>query len=168
MPPAASLSLISRNNARVLPRQFYDRQPADVARDLLGKLLFCQTAPGVVAGRIVETEAYLPEGDSACHAHCGRTKRNASMFGPPGHAYVYAIHARWCLNTVTAGDGVGCAVLLRALEPLLGIELMQKRRNTERPRDLCRGPARLVPGARNRQVPRWSRSDRRPALVDRR
>lgn len=126
-----------------LPREFYDRDPADVARELLGKRVFLETAQGLCGGRIVEVEAYLSQRDSACHAHRGRTKKNASMFGPPGHAYVYMIHARWCLNAVTQGEGIASAILIRALEPLDGIVDMQTRRGTDKLFDLCRGPARL-------------------------
>lgn len=126
-----------------LPRSFYNRPPEQVARELVGKLLLRQTRLGLCGGRIVETEAYLPTGDPACHGARGPTPRNASMFGPPGHLYVYAIHAKWCLNAVTMPAGVGCAVLIRAIEPLFGIELMQARRPLAVLHDLARGPARL-------------------------
>jgi DNA-3-methyladenine glycosylase len=124
-------------------RSFYLRDPAIVARELLGKLLVRETSAGLCGGRIVEAEAYLSRRDSACHASRGMTKRNAAMFGPPGHAYVYMIHHRWCLNAVTEPAGVPSAVLIRAIEPLMGIELMHQRRRTEIVRDLARGPARL-------------------------
>ena len=140
---AAALSKSLRKLYPVVPRRFYARSPEVVARALLGKLLVRELPVGVLVGRIVEAEAYLPQDDSACHAYRGPTKRNASMFGPPGHAYVYAIHSRWCLNTVTAAAGIGCAVLLRAIEPLIGLDQMQANRGTDRGRDLCRGPARL-------------------------
>jgi DNA-3-methyladenine glycosylase len=91
----------------------------------------------------VEVEAYLSRRDPACHASRGMTRRNATMFGPAGRAYVYMIHSRWCLNAVTESEGIGSAVLIRALEPLEGIELMQSRRGVERQVDLARGPARL-------------------------
>ncbi len=136
-----------------LPREFYDRDPVLVAPELLGKLLVRRAAEGFAAGRIVETEAYVARDDPANHAHRGRTRRNASMFGPPGRAYVYAIHSRWCLNAVTEPAGTASAVLIRSIEPLLGIELMQARRSARAhsdgdappasPRDLARGPARL-------------------------
>lgn len=126
-----------------LPREFYDRDPAVVARELLGKLLIRRSLEGTCVGRIVETEAYLSSDDPACHAHRGKTRRNASMFGLPGHAYVYMIHAKWCFNTVTEAEHCGSAVLVRAIEPLRGIELMQQRRGTDKLLDLARGPARL-------------------------
>src|SRR4029434_323580 len=126
-----------------LSHDFYARDPIMVARELLGKRLIRETSAGVAAGRIVEAEAYLSSRDPACHASRGLTKKNAAMFGPPGRAYVYMIHARWCLNAVTEQEGVPSAVLIRAIEPLEGIELMQQRRGTEVIRDLARGPARL-------------------------
>ncbi|HZL88695.1 MAG TPA: DNA-3-methyladenine glycosylase [Pirellulaceae bacterium] len=126
-----------------LPREFYDRDPVAVARDLLGKRLICCGNAGLCGGRIVETEAYLAERDSACHASRGKNRKNATMFGPPGHAYVYVIHARHCLNFVTEPAGRGSAVLLRAIEPLVGIDVMQQRRRTEALLDVARGPARL-------------------------
>jgi DNA-3-methyladenine glycosylase len=127
-----------------LLRDFYARHPAIVARELLGKRLVRQTADGSIsAGRIVEAEAYLSSRDSACHASRGKTRKNATMFGPAGHAYVYMIHARWCLNAVTEDVGVPSAVLIRAIEPLEGIEQMHLRRGIEKQLDLARGPARL-------------------------
>ena len=126
-----------------LPREFYARDPVTVARELLGKILVRESENGLVTGRIVEAEAYLSRRDPACHAHRGPNRKNATMFGPAGHAYVYMIHARWCLNAVTEGAGCGSAVLIRAIEPLQGLELMQQRRGLANVRDLARGPARL-------------------------
>lgn len=126
-----------------LDRSFYNRPPPIVARDLLGKLLLRETELGLCGGRIVETEAYLAQDDPACHAAKGQTRRNAAMFGPPGHLYVYSIHAKWCLNAVTEPADCGSAVLIRAIEPLFGLEQMQARRPLSTPRDLTRGPARL-------------------------
>jgi DNA-3-methyladenine glycosylase len=88
-------------------------------------------------------EAYLSTRDPACHASRGLTERNKAMFGPAGHAYVYMIHSRWCLNAVTEPEGTPSAILIRAIEPLLGLDLMQQRRRTDIVRDLTRGPARL-------------------------
>ena len=114
-----------------------------VAQQLIGRLLCRRTRAGLCTGRIVETEAYLSEGDSAAHSASGPNRKNASMFGPAGRAYVYTIHARQCVNVVTQSPGVGSAVLIRAVEPVQGIALMQLRRGTDRLYDLCRGPARL-------------------------
>jgi DNA-3-methyladenine glycosylase len=134
----------SPTSSRPLDRSFYDRDPVVVARELLGKRLVTKTREGVSTGRIVEVEAYLSADDPACHAARGMTKRNASMFAPPGLAYVYSIHSRWCFNVVTLPEGVGSAVLIRAVEPLDGLALMHERRaGVERVLDLARGPARL-------------------------
>ncbi len=122
---------------------FYERDAVRVARELLGKLLVRQSPGGRTLGRIVEVEAYLAYGDPACHAARGRTPRNASMFGPPGRAYVYAIHSRWCFNVVVEPWQVGSAVLIRAVEPLVGVPLMQRRRGRDKLTELTRGPARL-------------------------
>jgi DNA-3-methyladenine glycosylase len=126
-----------------LPRAFYSRDPATVARELLGKHLVRESGGEHSIGRIVEVEAYLSSRDPACHANRGMTRRNATMFGPAGHAYVYMIHARWCLNAVTEDVGLGSAVLIRAIEPLEGIEEMLRRRRVDRLLDIARGPARL-------------------------
>jgi DNA-3-methyladenine glycosylase len=126
-----------------LPREFYNRPAEVVAPELLGKLLVSRVGGHRCVGRIVETEAYLSVGDPACHAHRGITRRNASMFGPPGRAYVYMIHARWCFNAVTEAPHTASAVLIRALEPVAGEDIMRMRRNRENPREWARGPARL-------------------------
>ena len=126
-----------------LPHSFYDRDPAQVARELLGMSLLRKTRDKWIGGRIVETEAYLANGDAASHSARGKTASNAAMFGPPGTLYVYPIHAKYCLNAVTQAPGVGSAVLIRAIEPLWGLSAMQRRRGTDQLSRLTRGPAML-------------------------
>jgi DNA-3-methyladenine glycosylase len=123
-----------------LGRAFYERSVHDVARDLVG----CVVRHGETAGRIVETESYHME-EPACHAYAGVTSRTRTLFGPPGHAYVYfsyGIHS--LLNAVAEGEGVGAAVLIRALEPVDGIEVMRARRGPVRDEELCNGPGKLT------------------------
>jgi len=123
-----------------LTRAFFDRSVHAVAPKLIGATLLVDG----VGGTIVEVEAYDHE-DPAAHGYRGRTARNAVMFGPAGHAYVYLIYGLyWCLNFVCEPEGVANAVLIRALEPLEGIELMSRHRRTERLTDLARGPGRLA------------------------
>jgi DNA-3-methyladenine glycosylase len=126
-----------------LPRTFYDRPTELVARDLLGQALVRRLAGKLLGGLIVETEAYLSQGDMASHSSRGKTPGNAAMFGDPGTLYVYPIHAKYCMNAVTESAGIGSAVLIRAIEPLWGIEQMQTHRAINEPRRLTRGPAML-------------------------
>lgn len=128
-----------------LPRSFYRRPAEKVAADLLGCLLVHQAARGPqLAGRIVETEAYAGESDRACHAHAGRTQRNAVMYGAPGHAYVYFIYGMYdMLNVVCQPAGCPEAVLLRGVEPVLGLDVMRRRRGVRRDVDLANGPGKL-------------------------
>ncbi|MGB4125921.1 MAG: DNA-3-methyladenine glycosylase [Dethiobacteria bacterium] len=128
-----------------LSSSFYRHDTVSVARALLGHLLCRESAAGLTAGIIVETEAYLSRDDPACHASCGRTRRNAPMFGPPGQAYIYFIYGNhFCFNVVTAPAGIGEAVLIRALEPVDGLELMQRRRGQGRSvLELTNGPGKL-------------------------
>jgi len=127
---------------RILPRSFYARATVEVARGLLGKVL----VHGVTAGIIVETEAYLGGDDLAAHSARGLTARTRVIFGPPGHAYVYLIYGMYeCLNLVAEPDGRPGCVLIRALEPVSGVELMQARRGAIRKvAQLANGPGKLT------------------------
>jgi len=123
-----------------LGRDFYARSVHEVARELVG----CVVRHGETAGRIVETESYHME-EPACHAYVGLTARTRTLFGPPGHAYVYfsyGIHS--LLNAVAEPEGTGAAVLIRALEPVDGLDVMRRRRGVERATELCSGPAKLT------------------------
>jgi DNA-3-methyladenine glycosylase len=142
---------------RPLTRSFYARATLDVARDLLGKVLVAERRGAITSGAIVEVEAYIGESDPACHAAPGPTARNAPLYGPPGHAYVYLNYGIHCLmNIVTEPEGSPAAVLIRALDPLDGVEAMRRRRaqamKGRRLRsaasladaELCRGPGNLT------------------------
>ena len=127
-----------------LNREFFARDTLTVARELLGRRLVRVLDGNRFSGRIVEVEAYVGQNDQASHARPGRTKRNAPMYGPPGHAYVYFIYGmHHCFNVVTERDGFPAAVLIRALEPLEGIEAMRTRRGGRPDVQLTSGPARL-------------------------
>jgi DNA-3-methyladenine glycosylase len=136
-----------------LPRDFYSRDPRLVSRDLLGKILLRRQRSKLLAGRIVEVEAYLGVDDPAAHSASGRTLRNAVLFGPPGHSYVYFIYGNhFCFNVSCLPDGEAGGVLFRALEPLTGIEAMAKARGLQLSQEtgggdlrrLTSGPGRLA------------------------
>jgi len=137
----------------ILPVDFYRRPTLDVTRDLIGKVLVYRSPLGTTAGAIVEVEAYIGEDDPACHAAPGPTTRNAPLYGPPGRAYVYLNYGLHdMMNAVTEDVGHPAAVLIRALEPLEGIDLMRRRRSKAPWRkgkppvpdhELCRGPGNL-------------------------
>jgi DNA-3-methyladenine glycosylase len=130
-----------------LGRAFYDRPTLEVTRDLLGKVLVHNRRGRCTSGVIIEVEAYIGESDPACHAAPGPTRRNRPMYGAPGHAYVYLSYGVHCLvNVVTEAPGCPAAVLIRALEPLEGVEAMRRRRGrrVRRDHDLCRGPGNLT------------------------
>jgi DNA-3-methyladenine glycosylase len=143
--PSRVAALERRTRASApLPAKFYDRETEQVARDLLGAVLRCTTNDGVASGRIVETEAYLGEHDLACHAAAGHTARTRWLYGEPGTAYVYFIYGvHWCFNAVTRAVGFPSAVLVRALEPMEGVDLMRERREVAHDRDLANGPGKL-------------------------
>ena len=131
MPTASPLAKITAADDGIhgtwhkLDQSFYDRPVTTVARDILGCLLIHKTAEGLHMGRIVEVEAYLGPGDLAAHTSRGRTPRTRAMFGPPGHAYVYLVYGmHHCMNVVTGPEGSGTAVLLRALAPVQGLEVV--------------------------------------------
>ena len=139
-------------SAKLLPRAFFDRDPRTVSRELLGKLIVRTEDGRKLAGRIVEVEAYLGVGDLAAHAAAGETARNAVLWGPPGHAYIYFIYGmHYCLNVSCLPDGVAGGVLFRALEPVAGLREMAKAReladleliSRHDLRKLTSGPGRL-------------------------
>ncbi len=132
---------------RLLPRDFFNAPPEQVARLLLGKILVRRDRGGPLAGRIVETEAYLGEHDAAAHAASGRTARNAVLYGPPGHAYIYNIYGlHACLNVSCLPEGDPGGVLFRALEPIQGIPQMRRNRGLKSEASIDRltsGPGKL-------------------------
>jgi len=129
---------------KVLPREFYERDPARVACELLGKLLIRRLNSKVLSGKIVETEAYYGEADPASKAYKGRKKFNELMFGDAGKTFIYMVHGNWLLNVVAHPKGDVGAVLIRALEPLSGIEIMKRNRGVSRLELLTSGPGRLT------------------------
>ena len=147
MTVGAPAGLLTGRSAASFPVAFYDRDPRAVARELLGATLACRTSGGFAAGRIVETEAYLGPHDPACHAVAGRTRRTWHLHGPPGRAYVYRIYGiHWCFNAVTLPEGIGSAVLVRAVALTADEDhaLARTRRSgVRRPVDLTNGPGKL-------------------------
>ncbi len=132
------------NRRPPLPRAFFERDTVRVARELLGHYLVREYEGHILAGRIVETEAYVGLDDKASHASVGRTSRNAVMFGPAGYAYVYLIYGvHHCLNVVTEEEGYPAAVLIRALEPVEGVEIMRRLRGRRPDVELTNGPGKL-------------------------
>jgi DNA-3-methyladenine glycosylase len=146
----ATLTIPSERLRTALPREFYERNPRRVCRELLGKVLVRNEPRKYLAARIVEVEAYFGKSDGAAHSFAGRTARNAVLFGPPGYAYVYFIYGNhYCLNVSCLPDGVAGGILFRAVEPLAGIEAMAKARGLvpnggRNLRNLTSGPGRLA------------------------
>jgi len=131
--------------APILARDFFNRSPEIVGRELLGKLLIRREGRRLLAGRIVEDEAYLGSDDPAAHAYAGRTPRNFVLFGPPGHAYVYFIYGNhYCLNVSCMPEGQGEGVLFRAMEPVFGVEAMAQARDLELPTSPSPAQLRLI------------------------
>jgi DNA-3-methyladenine glycosylase len=128
----------------ILLREFYERDTLTVASDLVGHVLVRRTEEGTVSGIIVETEAYLGAVDDAAHSYKGKSDRVRVQYGPAGCAYIYMIYGmHFCLNITTGPPGVPEVVLIRALEPLSGVDLMRKRRGTDKLLNLCSGPGKL-------------------------
>ena len=140
-----SLTAAQLRAARPLPRAFFNRDPVVVGRELLGILLIRREGRTLLAGRIVEDEAYLGAEDPAAHTYIGRTPRNAVLFGPPGYAYVYFIYGvHYCLNVSCMQDGVAGGVLLRAMEPVAGVQAMAAARGLELPAEPRSAQLRLI------------------------
>lgn len=139
-----------------MAKSFYSRDTVEVANDLIGCIVESKLGDVRTTGRIVEVEGYIGPDDPAAHGYGNRkTQRNSALFGPPGTSYVYFIYGmHWCFNAVTESEGYPSAVLIRALEPLTGLEAMKRRRATPDETKLCSGPARLcqalgIDGSRN-------------------
>ena len=153
MSGAGPLTAAKLRVASVLSPDFFNRHPATVARELLGKLLIRREGRSLLAGRVVEDEAYLGQEDPAAHAYAGKTERNFVLFGPPGFAYVYFIYGNhYCLNVACMPEGDGEGVLFRAIEPVFGMEAMALERGVDLPpspratqlRMISSGPGRMA------------------------
>ena len=132
------------NNHCSLPRSFYQQDGLALAQALLGKVLLRRVGEQVTGGRIIETEAYLGQQDPAAHSYKGNTRRTRIQFGPGGYAYVYLIYGMHCCMNIVAGPkGTPHVVLLRALEPVAGLDWMCRRRHTDKKKNLCSGPGKL-------------------------
>ncbi len=135
---------MGRQHKKRIPRTFYRRPTLEVAPDLLGKFIVYDSPVGRLEARITEVEAYIGDGDPACHAARGKTERNAVMFGPPGYSYVYFIYGMYhCLNFVTEPAGQAAAVLLRAAEPVAGVEVMRARSTSSQINRFLDGPGKF-------------------------
>lgn len=128
----------------ILPRSFYAQDPAAVARGLLGRVLVRRTKEGRLEGRVVETEAYYGRDDPASRAYRGKKSYNELMWGEPGKAFIYMVHGNWLFNVITGKRGEPSGVLIRAVEPLVGLEAMKKWRGVEEVTDLTSGPGKLT------------------------
>jgi len=128
----------------IVPKRFYERDPAHVAKDMLGKVLVRKLQSNVLSGRIVETEAYYGRDDPASRAYGGRKTFNELMFLDVGKAFIYMVHGNWLLNVVAHVEGEVGAVLIRAIEPLEGVETMLKNRRVRKIRELTNGPGKLT------------------------
>jgi DNA-3-methyladenine glycosylase len=127
-----------------LPREFFDRSTLQVARELLGMRLVRLEGEQRLSGRIIETEAYRGEEDQGCHAYHGRTPRTQVMYGPPGHAYVYFTYGmHWMLNFVVEAEGFPAAILIRAIHPMEGVDIIGARRAGQPPQHWTDGPAKI-------------------------
>jgi DNA-3-methyladenine glycosylase len=144
------MKIVEKNNFKIdyskaLNENFFRQDTKTVAKGLLGKVLVRKIRNNYLTAKIVETEAYLPDGDLSCHAAVGKTQRNAPMFEAGGILYVYFIYGvHHCINIVTELEGKGCAVLIRAAEPLMGLDIMSVNRKNNDVNKLCKGPGNLA------------------------
>lgn len=125
-----------------IKKDFFLQPTIEVAKKLIGCIIVRKIGSKIISGRIVETEAYLSD-DPACHGYYKKTKRNEPMFGPPGYTYIYQVHTSFCLNFITAPVNVPEAILIRALQPVEGIEAMKTNRAVTNIKDICSGPGKL-------------------------